>query len=86
MFGGMSDHLQVPVYDFDPTGEYTKNNQYTADRFSSELFSDEAIHFLRDYKSDSPFFLYISYTAPHDPRMAPKEFQDLYPIQIPGNF
>ena len=89
MFGGMSDHLKVPVYDFDPTGEYGKDRQYTADKFSSELFSDEAIHFLKNYESESPFLIYISYTAPHDPRMAPREFLDMYPcesIQLPKNF
>lgn len=89
MFGGMSDHLKVPVYDFDPTGAYSKDNEYSADKFSSELFSDEAIHFVENYKSDQPFFISISFTAPHDPRMAPKEYQDLYPaeiIQLPKNF
>jgi len=89
MFGGMSDHLKVPVYDFDVNGEYAKDNEYTADKFSSELFSDEAINFVQNHKSDLPFFIYISYTAPHDPRMAPKEYQDLYPpdtIQLPDNF
>ncbi|MFC2161540.1 sulfatase-like hydrolase/transferase [Acidobacteriota bacterium] len=89
MFGGMSDHLKVPVYDFDITGEYAKNNESTADKFSSELFSNEAISFIKNRKSDLPFCLNVSYTAPHDPRMAPKEYQDLYPtetVQLPGNF
>ncbi len=89
MFGGMSDHLQVPVYDFDATGEYPKDHEYFTDKFSSELFSNEAIKFLQSHKSNSPFFISVSYTAPHDPRMAPKEYLDLYPsdtIQLPDNF
>jgi len=89
MFGGMSDHLKVPVNDFDPTGQYPKSKTYKASKFSSELFSDEATNFLKEYQSDDPFFMYISYTAPHDPRMAPKEFADLYPpekIELPENF
>lgn len=89
MFGGMSDHLKVPVHDFDTTGEYKKDSAFIANKFSSELFSDEAINFIQKYESDKPFFIYISYTAPHDPRMAPKEYQDLYPtdtIQLPDNF
>lgn len=88
-FGGMSDHLSVPAYDFDPSGEYPKNKVKIREKFSSELFSDEAIRFLENYDSDNPFLLYISFTAPHDPRMAPKEFQEMYPIdqiQIPENF
>ncbi len=88
-FGGMSDHLEVPVHDFDPTGEYPRDKRYTADGFSSELFSDTAIRFLKEYEGDSPFFVYVSYTAPHDPRMAPKEYADMYPpekMNLPENF
>ena len=88
-FGGMSDHLKVPVYDFDPTGKYPPEKKYTGDKFSSELFSDEAVKFLQQYDSQKPFFLYLAYTAPHDPRMAPEEYVELYPpekIKIPENF
>jgi len=88
-FGGMSDHLRVPVFDFDPTGKYEKKHRYIAQKFSSILFSDEAIEFLSNYKDDRPFFMYVSYTAPHDPRMAPQPYRDLYPpdkIELPENF
>ena len=89
MFGGMSNHLKVPLYDFDPTGLYPKEKQYIGDKFSSELFSDQAIDFLKNYDSEDPFFIYISYTAPHDPRMAPEEFLKMYDpekITLPANF
>lgn len=88
-FGGMSSHTEVPVYDFDPSGEYPQEKQYQERTFSSELFSNEAIRFLKEYTSDAPFFLYIAYTAPHDPRMAPKEYADMYnpeKIPFPENF
>ena len=88
-FGGMSNHLQVPVFDFDSTGGYPPENRYTGEKFSSELFADEAIRFLRQQHSGQPFFMYVSFTAPHDPRMAPKAFADLYSpeqINVPPNF
>jgi len=88
-FGGMSDHLQVPIFEFDPAGLYPAEKSTTGHAFSSQLFSDEAIRFLDTHPKDSPFFLYVSYTAPHDPRMAPQEFQNLYPtgsIPLPPNF
>ncbi len=88
-FGGMSNHLRVPVNDFDPTGAYTKQTRHAGAAFSSELFSNEAVRFLREYDAADPFLMYVSYTAPHDPRMAPKEFADLYPpqdIALPVNF
>ena len=36
-----------------------------------------------------PFFLYVGFTSPHDPRQAPKEFVDRYPagkIALPANY
>jgi arylsulfatase A-like enzyme len=90
MFGGMSDHLKVPVFDFNPEGKYPNNKKYTASGFSSEMFTDDAIRFLeKDSTKDDPFLIYVSYTAPHDPRMPPKEYLDMYPpekIKIPENF
>jgi len=89
MFGGMSDHLSVPVHDFDPTGAYPRGSRVTGDGFSSELFTDAAISFLEKDAGENPFFMYVSYTAPHDPRMAPEEYAAMYPprsVSVPGNF
>ncbi len=88
-FGGMSNHLKVPVHDFDPTGRYRREKRCIDKPFSSNLFSDAAIDFLKSHKGDKPFFMYVSYTAPHDPRMAPKEYADMYPpskVRVPKNF
>ncbi len=88
MFGGMSDHLKVPVQDYDPQTEYPNKRTYTGAKFSSELFADSAINFLENHKS-GPFALYVAFTAPHDPRMAPQRFKDMYPpdkVKLPENF
>jgi len=88
-FGGMCNHLEVPVHSFDPEGRYPRSAARVASKFSSELFTDAAIEFLRRHDGAQPFFLYLAYTAPHDPRMAPREFQDMYPpqqIPLPPNF
>ena len=56
---------------------------------SSELFSREAVSFLENYAGSAPFFLYVSYTAPHDPRTMPKQYLDMYDpkdIPLPENF
>ena len=75
------------ISDFDPTGVY--NKEYTEKKFSTELFSDAAVAFVRKYNSSRPLMMYISYTAPHDPRMAPDKFKKMYPwenISLPKNF
>ncbi len=56
----------------------------------SEVLADETIGFCRDAaESERPFFMYVAFNAPHDPRQAPKEFVDKYPlekIKVPVNF
>jgi arylsulfatase A-like enzyme len=56
----------------------------------SEVVADDAAAFLQDAaKDDKPFFMYIAFNAPHDPRQAPKEYIDRYPlarIKLPENF
>tara|TARA_B100000965_G_scaffold136851_1_gene113860 strand:- start:1208 stop:2731 length:1524 start_codon:yes stop_codon:yes gene_type:complete len=56
----------------------------------SEVLADDSIDFIDQAKDDSsPFFMYLSFNAPHDPRQAPKEFLDLYPIEdikVPKNY
>ncbi len=56
----------------------------------SEVVADDAADFLEMAKGkDAPFFMYIAFNAAHDPRQAPKEFVDRYPldrIELPKNF
>jgi len=56
----------------------------------SEVLRDEAVGFLNEAaKKDDPFFMYIAFNAPHDPRQAPKKFVDMYPldnVKVPENF
>ena len=88
-FGGMSDHLKVPVNPYDPDGKYPKERRHIGEKFSSELFSDSAVDFLEHHDPAKPYLAYASYTAPHDPRMAPEEYKAMYPpdkVTVPPNF
>jgi arylsulfatase A-like enzyme len=107
MFGGMSDHWNVPAYHFDATGAYETKTPVIEDplhsnrvtlkgydhiaegKHSSELFAEAAIDFLEKHDSSNPFFLYVAFTAPHDPRSMPEEFLQMYDpqkIPLPENF
>jgi arylsulfatase A-like enzyme len=81
MFGGMSDHTKVPVKDLGPNGQLTAARVETT--FSSELFADSAIAFLREHKGPAPFFAYVAFTAPHDPRQPPPAFRQPYYDSLP---
>jgi len=88
-FYGMSDHWKVPVQDFDPSGLYPAEREYIADGFSSELFTDAAVQFVENYAEDQPFYLYIAYTSPHDPRTAPEPYASMYhpnELKLPHNY
>lgn len=56
----------------------------------SEVLGDDAVGFLgKAAKRDKPFFMYLAFNAPHDPRQSPKDFVDRYPldkISVPRNY
>ncbi|WP_291981041.1 sulfatase-like hydrolase/transferase [Luteitalea sp.] len=81
MFGGMSDHTKVPVKDLGPDGTLTPRRIETT--FSSELFANSAIDFLKAHTGAAPFFAYVAFTAPHDPRQPPPEFRQAYYDRLP---
>lgn len=65
----------------------------TPDRIqhSAALFTDVLIdHLLKKAaRREAPFFIYLGFNTPHDPRQAPREYLDLYPedkIEVPRNF
>ncbi len=58
---------------------------------SAQLWADAAIGYLRSRKGNggSPFFMYVAFHSPHDPRQSPQAFLDMYPldkIRVPPNF
>ena len=58
---------------------------------SSELYADAAIDHLTHKLPGrpNPFFMYVAFNAPHDPRQAPQEYLDRYPaekIALPPNY
>lgn len=66
--GGFSDHFAgSPDYRLDrkPFTDFGK------DYYSSDAFTDRAIDFVKGVPEDKPFFLYLSYQAPHNPLEAP---------------
>jgi len=56
----------------------------------SEVLGDDAVAFLRQAAGrDKPFFMYLAFNAPHDPRQSPKQYVEKYPtetIDVPENF
>ncbi len=67
-----------------------RKNEPDSIQHSAQIWADAAAERLRDMAAKpDPFFLYVGFTSPHDPRQAPKEFVDRYPagkIAVPANY
>lgn len=94
-FGGMhfpeeGGHEHANLYHYDPSGQYPTTAQWSADKFSSTLYADAAIAYLNQNKqSQQPFFAYVAFTSPHDPRTPPAPYDKMYDpnkIPLPKNF
>ncbi len=65
---------------YDPRS-LTNDNEYVAPRagfYCTTDFTDYAVRCINEHANDSPFFLYLSYTAAHWPMHAPQEAIDQY--------
>lgn len=59
-------------------------------RHWSEVQAEDVCGWLEERKSlAKPFFMYVGFNAPHDPRQSPKEYVDKYDVEkikVPDNF
>lgn len=67
-----------------------QGGQWQGGKHWNEVLADDADLYLNEAsKSDKPFFMYLAFNAPHDPRQAPKRWVDQYPLDkiiLPENF
>ncbi len=73
--GGMHDQFSVPVVSFSGHGQPVKTEPTAL--HSSEIFGDAAAAFVQSL-GDEPFFAWVAFTAPHDPRQPPDGFRERY--------
>ena len=59
----------------------SKNGFWKGGTHWTQVVADNGIEFLEKASEDEkPFFMYLAFNAPHDPRQAPKEYVDMYPL------
>ncbi len=57
------------------------------DFYSTKYYTDILLKWIKeDHKDSRPFFAYLSYTAPHDPLHAPKEYIEKYKGKYDGGW
>lgn len=86
-FGGQ-EHPTVSLYD--STGVYSESRKRVSGIYSTTLYADNAVRFLSSQTAKTnPFFCYVAFTSPHDPRTPPGKFSTMYnpkKITLPANF
>jgi len=102
-FGGMPfSQFEVPLTRFNPAGKYDKyewprNREQLCDHYhdnkhSAEIFADAAIDFIASpAAARRPYFMYVAFTTPHDPRQVPQEYYAMYDdnrnkVSVPKNY
>ena len=68
--GGMHDYYNWRI-------EYNDRVQRADGRYLTDVWTDEAVQFLERHQRE-PFFLHVTYNAPHTPLEAPEEDQKLF--------
>ena len=87
--GHWSPKVKDIIYDEKGTKKISAN--YVVSQHTSSFYGDNAVNFIMNEArhSSKPFFAFVAFNAPHDPRQSPKEFIDMYPtngISVPENF
>ncbi|NQT93985.1 MAG: sulfatase-like hydrolase/transferase [Lentisphaerae bacterium] len=71
------------------TVEFRDCDHIETGKHSTDLFVDASLRFIAGHDPTSPFFMYVSLMAPHDPRTMPEKFLKMYDpskIELPENF
>lgn len=87
--GGMSDHFKTKVHAYNSSGKFPADKATVAEGHSTDVFAAAAKEFLVRQDGSKPFFLYLPFTAPHDPRQAPEAYERMYStntVSPPRNF
>lgn len=67
---------------FDLAGNSFEPKAIVDNRFRVDVVSDAAVAFINKHKTD-PFFLYVSYYAPHTPLEATQKYLSMFPESMP---
>ncbi|WP_372934923.1 sulfatase-like hydrolase/transferase [Mariniphaga sediminis] len=92
LFRGMTgSQYRLPLSPFSPEGNYSVEKEVIHEgKHSAEIYADACIRFLEDQaEKDIPFFAYIAFQTPHDPRQAPERFREMYAdddMELPASF
>lgn len=92
LFRGMTkSQYKLPLCAFSPSGKYPGGAEVMHEgKHSAEVYADACIQFLEGQGTNpQPFFVYVAFQTPHDPRQCPPEFRAMYRdegMKLPASF
>ncbi|MFK7790278.1 MAG: sulfatase-like hydrolase/transferase [Phycisphaeraceae bacterium] len=81
LFRGMTrSQYNMPLFSYPADGTFKGKKPVThRDKHSAEIYADATINFLQNRAEDAPpFFAYVAFQTPHDPRQSPPAFRERY--------
>jgi arylsulfatase A-like enzyme len=78
-YGAMIGELDYYTHSDAGVLDWFRNNQPVKEKgYTTQLLGDDAVKYINTQKPDKPFYLYLTFNAPHTPYQAPKEYIDRY--------
>lgn len=79
-YGAMIGELDYFTHSDDGVLDWFRNHQPVREAgYTTQLLGADAVKYLRRQNARQPFYLYLTFNAPHTPYQAPQEYVDRYP-------
>ena len=81
LLNGGANHFNNNQIFVNEPPQYRLDNQavlFPEGSFSTDVYTEKIITFLKNEEKDKPFFAYLTYTAPHWPLQVPADYIDKY--------
>ncbi|HTL72749.1 MAG TPA: arylsulfatase [bacterium] len=79
-YGAMIGELDYYTHSDAGVLDWFRNNKPVKEKgYTTQLIGNDAVKYINAQNADKPFYLYLTFNAPHTPYQAPKEYVDRYP-------
>ncbi|MEY4388263.1 MAG: hypothetical protein RLY20_3546 [Verrucomicrobiota bacterium] len=78
-YGAMIGELDYYTHSDAGVLDWFRNNKPVKEKgYTTQLIGADAVKYINEQSTGKPFYLYLTFNAPHTPYMAPKEYVDRY--------
>ncbi len=79
-YGAMIGELDYFTHEEHGVLDWYRDNKPVREKgYTTQLIGNDAVKYINSQDPDKPFYLYLTFNAPHTPYQAPKQYIDRYP-------